>query len=221
MILVTLRFDIRISLFKASGFPYDQRSHGVRRWTQKYVIAIAVTRTNSSRLQDLMLSAFALARRPVSALIDEIHLLVINALARSDLSAIASACKSGSRVSAINNLDNRYRGHVDTRSVRRACERWVARTIFRSRGGFYPLRNSCHPRVRVSARYERQRDDNTCREATPFFFSLFKLYPWTKNCLLCRTVVLDSLDNVADVHGESIGVRCVVLHDDIIFRGSL
>lgn len=168
MILV-LWFDIRISLDEAALFSYDhRRSHGFSDEREKYIIAAAVnTRTNSSCLQNPILSALALARKPVSALIDEMHLLAINASIQFDPSVITSACTPRSQVSMINNLDNRYRKHVDARSVRRACERWVAQTIFRSSGEFYLSRNGCHPRIR--ARYEKQRDDKIHREAISLF----------------------------------------------------
>lgn len=33
--------------------------------------------------------------------------------------------------------------------------------------------------------------------------------------------MLDGLDDVADAHGKSVGVSHIVLHHDVIFRGSL
>jgi len=165
---------------KLPGFlTIAQRSHDVRWWTRKYVIAVAVTRTNSSCFQDPILSALALPRRPASALIGEMHLLAINALVRSDLWVIASAYTPRSRVLMIT-----LSWTCDARYMRRACERWVARAIFRSCGRFYLPRNDCHPRVRTWKATQWQ-------SRSYLLFSLFILYPWTKNAyfaeLSCST----------------------------------
>jgi len=185
---------------KLPGFlTIAQRNHDVRWWTRKYVIAVAVTRTNSSCFQDPILSTLALEEASIS--VNRQDAPVGHKCAR----LIRSLGYRFRMYTKISGIDDKQPGQslswiCDVRCMRRACERWVARAIFRSRGRFYLPRNDCHPRVRT-------RKPTQWQSRSYLLFSLFILYPWTKNCLLCRTVVLDGLDDVADSHGESIDVR--------------